>query len=209
MTATLTVRAPRQAAVLAAVAGLHAWAVILVVAVVGPRLPVPDLLPPFYVRPPAPPPPPEPATPSVRPVDYRLPPWPAPRLDLPRFDAPTATAAPDAERSSAPDRESSLPTPERVAPRLRLPAGRLAALVDVCYPPAARRRAEEGRLVVRLDLDAAGRVAAWHVVQSSGFPRLDGGGAACVVSRLAFHPGRSDGEAVAANAHVPIVFRLH
>jgi outer membrane biosynthesis protein TonB len=50
-------------------------------------------------------------------------------------------------------------------------------------------------------------VAAWHVVQGSGFPRLDGA-VDCVLRRLEFVPGRRDGRAVPSSVLLPIAFRL-
>jgi protein TonB len=94
------------------------------------------------------------------------------------------------------------------APSLRHPDSRLAALVSSCYPAASRRLSEEGRVVVRVDVDAAGRASAWNVAGGSGFARLDAA-AACVIRRLEFNPARRDGAAVAASAMLPIVFRLH
>lgn len=41
------------------------------------------------------------------------------------------------------------------------------------YPDEARRRGEEGRLVIRFTTDQAGRVSAVEVVSSSGSSALD------------------------------------
>ncbi len=61
--------------------------------------------------------------------------------------------------------------------------------------------------MVELRIDATGRVAAWNIVERSGFARLDAA-VECVVRRLEFVPGRRDGKAVEASALLPIVFRL-
>lgn len=42
------------------------------------------------------------------------------------------------------------------------------------YPPAARREGREGRVRLRLSLDAQGRVVGAQVLKSSGFSDLDG-----------------------------------
>jgi TonB family protein len=84
---------------------------------------------------------------------------------------------------------------------------RLAALVDDCYPAAARRMEEEGRAIARIVVGADRRAASWTPILGSGFPRLDAA-LGCVIRRLQFVPGRRDGRAVAAEVQLPIVFRL-
>lgn len=201
-------RAPRQAAVLAVIAGLHAAAFALVVAGLGPRLLEQESPPPIRVLArPVPPAPAEIAPEVPRAEDYPLLRLPEPILALPRFDEPPAVAGlaasvPDAAAGAGPT------TPTQFhAPSLRLPQARLASLVEACYPGPSRRLGEEGRVIVRLDLDAGGRVSRWNVVERSGFPHLDAA-TECVVRRLEFRPGRRDGEAVAASVQLPIVFRL-
>jgi outer membrane biosynthesis protein TonB len=56
-------------------------------------------------------------------------------------------------------------------------------------------------------IGAQGDALHWRIAQSSGFPRLDEA-TACVLGKLAFVAGRRDGQAVAAEAMLPIVFRL-
>jgi protein TonB len=94
-----------------------------------------------------------------------------------------------------------------VAASLRTRRDRLDALIDSCYPAAARRGNEEGRAVAHVVLGAQGAVASWSVAESSGFPRLDAA-MDCVIRRLAFEPARRDGAAVASEVRLPIVFRL-
>ena len=175
-------RAPRQAAVLATVAGLHAALFVLIVASPGLRLPI--------KKPP-------------NPISVFLP----PPLPVPLEPAETVGPQADPQQWTA-GRGPDLPIAELRAPRLKWRDARLAALVESCYPGTSRRLGEEGRVTVRFDIDAAGRVSAWNHVQCSGFERLDAA-ADCVVGRLEFRPGRRDGEAVPASVHLPIVFRLH
>lgn len=210
MSTSPLVRAPRQAAVLAAIAGLHIAVFVLIVAGLAPRLLMQETPGPISVF--LPPPPPAPLEPAPRmpgPVDRDMPSLPMPPVEWPTFDKPAETVAPEAgPLDGAAGRGPDLPVAELRAPRLKSRDGRLAALVESCYPAASRRLGEEGRVVVRLDIDAAGRVSAWNYVERSGFDRLDAA-VDCVVRRLVFHPGRRDGEAVSASVHLPIVFRLH
>lgn len=84
---------------------------------------------------------------------------------------------------------------------------RLAALVDACYPSAARRNGEEGRAVARIVIDTDGRAASWTKMPGSGFPRPDAA-LGCVIRRLHFLPGRREGRAIVAELQLPIVFQL-
>jgi protein TonB len=132
-----------------------------------------------------------------------------PVVDLPRFDA--TEIAPDASTESTGEAGSTTGSPaahvEHVAPRLRTRSASFAALIGSCYPAASRRLNEEGRVVARVLIDATGAAVHWSVAQSSGFPRLDEA-TACVLRKLEFVAGRRDGQAVAAEAILPIMFRL-
>ena len=209
MSASRIARAPRQAAILATIVGLHAGAVMLVMAGLHPRLDWLKPVPQTYVYPqPTPPNPPPEAPRQPGPADYGLPLVPEPTVPIPRFDE---AVPPQADDHTAGDSRvgsgSGVPTPELRAPMLRTRDSRLAALIDACYPSASRRLAEEGRVVVDVHIDATGHVGAWNIVERSGFSRLDAA-VNCVVRRLEFVPARRDGAAVAASARLPIVFRL-
>ncbi|HUG04648.1 MAG TPA: TonB family protein [Steroidobacteraceae bacterium] len=132
-----------------------------------------------------------------------------PVFDIPRFDA--TDAVPEVSTEATPDTGSSSGSPathaEYVAPRLRTRSGGFAALVSACYPPASRRLIEEGRVVAQVVIDAKGAAVHWSVARSSGFPRLDEA-TACILRKLEFVAGRRDGQAIAAEAMLPIVFQL-
>jgi protein TonB len=202
-------RAPRQAAVLATIAGLHAVVFVLIVAGLGPRLLVQKVPEPISVILPLPTPVPlEPAPRMPGPVDPAAAAMPMPPVEWPTFDKPVESVGTQADPlQGTSGRGPDLPVTEH-APRLKWRDARLAALVESCYPGTSRRLGEEGRVTVRLDIDATGRVSAWNHVERSGFERLDAA-VDCVIRRLEFHPGRRDGEAVPASVHLPIVFRLH
>jgi protein TonB len=202
-------RVARQAAAVAAVAGLHAAALALIVTGLVPPRQDPQPSPPVVtvLRPP-PPAQQDPAPELPAPADYRVPQQAEPLLEIPRFDDAAATAAPvlqpPAEGAAT---RANLAAPDLHAPIPRLEQARIAALVAGCYPSASRRLGEEGRVLARLHIDATGRPNAGSVVESSGFQRLDDA-VDCVVRRLAFHPGRRGGEAIAASIDLPVVFRL-
>jgi periplasmic protein TonB len=209
MSASRSVGAPRQAVILATILGFHVGAGLLVMDGFHPRLkwlkPAPPHI--YYELPKAQSPVPV-APQRPGPVDYGLPELPDPAVPIPDFRS--FAAPPDEPRSGAgpaPGSGPDMPPPDSHGPSLRMRDNRLAALIDACYPSASRRLAEEGRVVVHVRVDAAGRAAAWNLVERSGFARLDAA-AGCVVRRLEFVPGRHDGTAVEASARLPIVFRL-
>ena len=209
MSTTLAARATRQTIILAAIGGLHVGAFILVSAGMGDKFPralLPNPPITVLVPPPVPIPTVEPG--PVPDPGYSIPEAPTPPLEIPRFDArndPTPGLEVKSE-SAAGAGPAALHTDYR-APALRTRDSRLAALIDSCYPAASRRLGEEGRVVARLIIDAAGRPIAWSVEQTSGFARLDSV-VDCVIRRLEFIPGRRDGRGVEATVLLPIVFRL-
>jgi protein TonB len=75
------------------------------------------------------------------------------------------------------------------------------------YPPLARRRDQEGEVLLRLDLDTQGRVTAAQVLQSSGYPLLDRA-ALAAGSGWQLLPARINGVAVTSYVRIPVQFRL-
>jgi protein TonB len=204
-------RGSRQTAVFTAIAALHFVAFLVIAMGLMPRVleRVPVALP---ITPLAPETKPIPVLekPVVNPEDFAAEIFVAePVFDLPLFDA--TETVPDAETGwtggEGSATGSSAAHAGLVAPSLGTPAGSFAALIGSCYPAASRRLDEEGRVVVRVLIDATGAAAHWSVAQSSGFPSLDEA-TACVLRKLDFVAGRRDGRAVAAEATLPIVFRL-
>ncbi|MFZ1325464.1 MAG: TonB family protein [Candidatus Contendobacter sp.] len=72
------------------------------------------------------------------------------------------------------------------------------------YPPIARQRGIEGRVLLRLTINAAGSVEAVSIAQSSGNDVLDQE-ARLTVARWRFQPPQGQSQTV---AQVPITFRL-
>jgi protein TonB len=209
MSTSRSARAPRQAAILVTIVGLHAGVAMLVMAGLHPRVDWLKPLPQMYVYPlPTPPKPPPEAPRQPGPADHGPPHVPQPTVPIPRFDEAVPPLADGYTAGESPVGSGpGVPTPELRAPMLRTKDSRLATLIDACYPSTSRRLAEEGRVLVEIHIDATGRVGAWNIVERSGFSRLDAA-VNCVVGRLDFVPARRDGAAVAASARLPIVFRL-
>lgn len=71
------------------------------------------------------------------------------------------------------------------------------------YPPASMRAGDEGRVSVRLDVDASGMVAGCHVANSSGHPLLDARTCTVLTQRAHFRPAHdAAGQAIAATTPV-------
>ena len=147
-----------------------------------------------------PPPPP--------PLDVPPPTVPPPLIDLPAFEGPSSAITARVSEA-APQRTQTAPARQVqiTPPRIKARGDRIAAAINACYPSASRRLSEEGRVVVTIAIDAAGKAGAMRVSQGSGFERLDGA-AECVIRRLPFEPGKRDGQPVEAQATLPIVFKL-
>jgi protein TonB len=75
------------------------------------------------------------------------------------------------------------------------------------YPAISRRLGEEGKVVLRVHVDAAGLATEVVIKTPSGFPRLDNA-ARDVVRQWRFVPARRGNEPVDAWVLVPIIFKL-
>jgi protein TonB len=75
------------------------------------------------------------------------------------------------------------------------------------YPLLARQRGQEGETLLRVNVDAAGRVLAVDVERSSGFSLLDDA-AVKGVRQWRFTPALRNGVAVAGEVLLPVHFRL-
>jgi len=168
--------------------------------------PLVDAVPPVS---PPPPPPPQRALPNplpnpliAAPATAALPEFTAPELppDLPTEPLPEPRPAP---------RSHVLPMPPTPAPVTL--EGQLAAICPErqapVYPLLSRRLGEAGNVVVGVELDAEGRVAAARIQTGSGFSRLDAAALEAVRSWRCT-PARRDGRAVATVALQPFEFLL-
>ena len=75
------------------------------------------------------------------------------------------------------------------------------------YPPAARRRRQEGLVLLTVAVNAQGRATRVELKQSSGFPLLDDA-AALAVREWGFEPARLGTVALASEIEVPVRFQL-
>lgn len=75
------------------------------------------------------------------------------------------------------------------------------------YPRLARRRGEQGRVLLRVLIDAQGLPETVAIEESSRFDELDRA-AIAAVRRARFRPYVKDGRAQPAIAVVPFTFRL-
>lgn len=75
------------------------------------------------------------------------------------------------------------------------------------YPVLARRRRQEGVVLLSVRVDASGKPEVVAIQTSSGFRALDDA-AMAAVKNWEFEPGRLDGEPVPSQVEVPILFRL-
>lgn len=117
-------------------------------------------------------------------------PEPLPPIEAAPVPPPPAPAKPAGPVTLA--NELSVSCPDRTPPN---------------YPAAAKRMGEQGRVVLRVDLDETGRVTGARVSSSSGSARLDDASLAAV-RQWHCNPARRDGEAVRAVALQPFDFIL-
>lgn len=82
------------------------------------------------------------------------------------------------------------------------------AVSPVEYPPALFARGIEGKVILRLHIDSAGRInpESTRVAESSGYPALDSA-ALAAVPRFQFAPALRNGSPVAATFMQPVHFR--
>jgi protein TonB len=164
-----------------------------------------DLILPPRAEPPKPLPPTEP--PRAKPVVKRVQqlPEPLPMLTLPA-EAPSPVIVPPPPPAPvqiavppAPPAPLTVTQPIFNADYLDNPAPP--------YPPQSRRAGEQGRVILRVLVNARGGADEVQLRASSGFARLDDSARATVL-RWKFVPAKRSSEAVPAWVLIPISFRL-
>jgi len=148
----------------------------------------PAALPPTAVAPPVPPPKPD------RPAEART------IASLPAAADSSVTAQPASPAMSAREAaDAATGGNQGAAPRADNPAP--------SYPLSARRRGQEGRVILRVEVLPEGGVGDVILEKSSGVASLDQA-ALDTVRRWRFRPARENGRPVAATVQVPIRFAL-
>lgn len=169
-----------------------------------------------FIAPPKPEPPrPQPTEPpKPRPVVQRIerPLIPPPVITAPA-EAPSPVLAPPPPPPAPPAPIEAPPAPPAAAPPAPAPLIPPVFNADYldnpapAYPAASRRSGEQGRVVLRVLVNATGGAEEVQVRTSSGFARLDEA-ARETVRRWKFVPARRGSDNVAAWVLIPISFRL-
>lgn len=163
-----------------------------------------DLIAPPRIEPPKPKPPTEPPRPKPVVKQVQRPIEPPPVLTAPA-EAPSPVVAPPPPPPAPPPPIQQAPAPLVVsdpvfnADYLNNP--------EPIYPSVSRRVGEQGRVVLRVLVNAGGTADEIQVRTSSGFLRLDDA-AKETVRRWRFVPARRGTEPLAAWVLIPISFRL-
>jgi protein TonB len=163
-----------------------------------------------------------PSQPEPKPA-LEVPPRPKPVIrPQPRPPEPPPLVAAPAESPalvSAPPSPVTSPPPEPVAAPLAAPVAIPVAVTAPIfnadyldnpapeYPRLSRRNGEQGRVVLRVLVNAAGRADDIEVRASSGYSRLDQA-ARDTVRRWRFVPAKRGGDPVPAWVLIPISFKL-
>lgn len=126
--------------------------------------------------------------------------------------SPSEPVAPPAAPEPLPDPEPvAMAPPQQMAPGPVTLSSELAVacpeLNAPAYPPLSRRLGEEGKLVLRVELDENGRISMTQVISSSGFKRLDEA-AMVAVKTWRCTPPQRNGQPVRAIALQPFNFVL-
>lgn len=193
---------------------------------IEPARPVVEPPPPPAPKPRPQPLPPVPPAPAAAKAPAPLPPAPLPLAlpnTIPAPDAPTGTAlpqppAPPITAAVAPALPAQVPAPAPAPlapsappapPRIELPSSNADYLNNPrpAYPPLSKRLGEQGKVVVRVFIEANGTASKAEIAQSSGFDRLDQT-ALDTVRRWRYVPGKRAGVAEAMWFNVPINFVL-
>jgi protein TonB len=150
--------------------------------------------------------------PKLRAPDIKLAPPPIENLITVRMEESAPPAPPVVSATISP---AAPPLPARSPPPAPSPSVAEPPRADMAYlnnpPPAypavSKRAGEHGRVVLRVRVDADGRVEAIEVQSTSGYPRLDEA-ALAAVRRWKFVPAKLGERAVAGWAIVPVNFTL-
>lgn len=153
--------------------------------------------------------PPRPKPVTKQPQSLPKPPEPAPVLSTKAIDTPSPLSPPE------PAKPAPLPPIEAPPPKPASPAPIIPPVFGADYlhnpppdyPAASKRLREEGKVMLRVFVSAAGVADKVEVERSSGSARLDSA-AREAVRAWRFVPARQGGQAIPAWVIVPIQFSL-
>jgi periplasmic protein TonB len=121
---------------------------------------------------------------------------------------PENTAASQARENALPVSPAIESGTESSAPQDVAPSAiAYGSKTSVPYPTEALRRHEQGTVILRVLVDAEGKVLTVEIETSSGSPRLDRA-ARDAVKSWSFNPAKHGGVALSAWARVPVSFNL-
>ena len=157
-------------------------------------------------------PPPLPPLAIAEPTPQDLPKPPPAKPTPPRQHAAppsrTATPTPEPPAEQQVATATLAPPPLSSAPILPpQPISGLAGNRKPDYPASAKQRGQQGRVVLRVEVSAAGSPLSVVVASTSGYSALDKA-ALAAVEAWRFKPAMQAGTAVAGAVDVPIQFRL-
>jgi len=208
MSYTLSRPSPFQrSGLLSVVVGLHVGLILLLLAAktVAPQIMeiplVVDLLQPEAQKAPEPKP-----LPVAKPTPVKAPPTPTPKAEAPQIKATQSSVpAPAAPVAVPVEAKPTPPAPEPVS-QARFDADYLRNPAPP-YPPLARRMGEEGKVLLRVLVNAQGTADSVEIRTSSGSERLDDS-AQRTVRNWKFIPAKRGDAAVQSWVLVPIIFKL-
>lgn len=170
-----------------------------------PELPLPEPPPPVALPAPIP----EPAPSQVAQPEPKAEPAPPPARPARRPEPSRATTThPLAQSVPAPTSPSAVPAAAAIAPLL--PAHPVAGMETgrpPPYPESARRRGQQGRVVVQVNVSVEGLPLSVSIAQSSGVMVLDDAALAWV-RQWHFVPASRGGTPVPGTAEIPVRYRL-
>ena len=162
--------------------------------------------------PPAPPPPPKPAPkaaprPAPMPVAIRDP---APAPSAPVGISEPQPPAPPIEAPMAPPAPAPAPPAPPAPPKIELPSSDAAYLNNPkpSYPAISKRMGEQGKVVLRVEVDACGKASNVRVLSSTPAGVFDAASVAAAKG-WTFKPARRNGTAVASALKIPMTFELN
>ncbi len=123
---------------------------------------------------------------------------------IPELQKPVTDASPQVASNARED----LPPSDTSSSSVQVRTARIQTIATPAYPATSRRRGEEGRVLVKVDLDAQGHVTATTIVESSGYSRLDEAAQKAALGST-YQSAIANGVAVASSTTLPFMFKLN